>query len=106
MMLLSSEDRAFGLRFPGTTASRWEIQLDVDLLRPLVAVERHDLADRAGHAAYLEQGPDGGVIRIPGGLVVDEDLDASLLGRGLDPSGVGVTDRERLLHHHVHVTRG
>ena len=72
-----------------------------------MAVERHHLADLAGRAARsLNERPDRAVTRIPGRLVVDEDLDVAALGRAADPLRVRVADRQRLLHHHVHVPRG
>ena len=58
-----------------------ELGLDVDLLRALVAVHHHHLAQRAAGLLLLQQLPDRLVARIPGGLVVGDDVDAAL-GRG------------------------
>ena len=56
-----------------------ELRLDVDLLRALVAVHRHHLADLAAGLLLLQQRPDRAVARIPGRLVVDDDVDAAAL---------------------------
>ena len=55
--------------------------MDVDLLRPLVPVHGHHLADLSGGLLLVDQFPDLAVARIPGGLVIDDDLDAAALGR-------------------------
>ncbi len=64
-----------------------EFGLDADFFRALMAVVNDDFADFA-EAPLLEQVVDRAIAGVPGGLVIDEDLDVVFAGGAADGEGV------------------
>src|SRR5260370_16996160 len=62
------------------------------------------LYDVAGGMLLLEELPHLAVASVPGGFVVDDDVDVPTIGGGADGAGMFHAHRERLFHHHVDVT--
>lgn len=71
---------------------------DADLFRAFVAVVDDDFADVA-ELALLYFGEDLAIAGVPGGFVVDEDVDVMLAGGGADGEGVGEGCGEGLFDH-------
>jgi hypothetical protein len=83
-----------------------ELAGHADLLGPRVAVVHHDLADRAERRVAVHEGVRGVRARVPGGLVVGEQVHAVAARERRHALRVRQAHGERLLDHHVHPARG
>ena len=84
---------------------RQKLGADADLRGSLVTVTRDELAHVAD-GVLVQQIVRGAIARVPGGLVVDHDLNVSFAGGLFDGASVGDGDGERLFHHHVDFVAG
>src|SRR6185503_515746 len=82
-----------------------EFGWDANFFGAVVAVVNHNFAD-VSESAVLYKLVDGGVARIPSGLVIHQDRNVRRVGGTLDRKSVVDRNGERLLHHHGNVVAG